>query len=130
MPNDNLSILMRRISTEASILDIHGDLNATSENHLMDAYALTSSNSTHFIILNMSELEYMNSSGIGLLARLLVRVRRQNQELLAYGLSDYYRQIFELTRLNESIHVYAGEREALKAASNGASGDRRIAPAR
>jgi anti-anti-sigma factor len=68
------------------------------------------------IILNFSGLEYMNSSGIGLLVTLLIRVNRQKQKLLAYGLSEHYRQIFELTRLNEAIGIYATEAEALSAA--------------
>ena len=45
----------------------------------------------------------MNSSGIGLLVTLLVRANRNRQRMLAYGLSDHYRQIFELTRLDEAI---------------------------
>ena len=58
------------------------------------------------MILNFSGLEYMNSGGIGLLVTLLVRANRQKQRLLAYGLTDHYRQIFELTRLDEAIGIY------------------------
>jgi anti-sigma B factor antagonist len=47
---------------------------------------------------------------------LLIRANRQNQRLLAYGLSEHYRQIFELTRLNEAIAIYDNEEEALAAA--------------
>jgi anti-sigma B factor antagonist len=53
-----------------------------------------------------------------LLVTLLVRANRQKQRLLAYGLSDHYRQIFELTRLNEAIAIYTSEDEA-KAAISG-----------
>ena len=48
----------------------------------------------------------MNSGGIGLLVTLLVRANRQKQRLLAFGLNDHYRQIFELTRLDEAIGIY------------------------
>jgi anti-sigma B factor antagonist len=57
----------------------------------------------------------MNSSGIGLLVTMLIRVQRQKQKLLAYGLSEHYQQIFELTRLNEAIGIYGSEAEALAA---------------
>ena len=53
---------------------------------------------------------------IGLLVTLLIRTQRQKQRLLAYGLSEHYQQIFELTRLNEAITIYNGEGEALAAA--------------
>ena len=67
------------------------------------------------MILNFTGLEYMNSGGIGLLVTLLVRANRQSQRLLAYGLNDHYRQIFELTRLDEAIGIHADEADALAA---------------
>jgi anti-sigma B factor antagonist len=46
---------------------------------------------------------------------MLIRVQRQKQQLLAYGLSEHYQQIFELTRLNEAIGIYEDEASALTA---------------
>jgi anti-sigma B factor antagonist len=83
----------------------------------MDAYTQASTQNVRAIVLNFDKLEYMNSSGIGLLVTLLIRVNRQKQRLLAYGLSEHYRHIFQLTRLNEAIGLYASEAEALAAAS-------------
>jgi anti-sigma B factor antagonist len=83
----------------------------------MDAYARASTGQTRAIILNFAGLEYMNSGGIGLLVTLLVRANRQKQRLLAYGLNEHYRQIFELTRLDEAIGLHADEQAALAAAA-------------
>ena len=58
----------------------------------------------------------MNSSGIGLIVTLLIRVNRQKQRLLAFGLSEHYQHIFELTRLNDAIKTYDNESTALAAA--------------
>ena len=70
---------------------------------------------TRAVSLDFSALEYMNSGGIGLLVTLLVRANRAKQQLLACGLNDHYRQIFELTRLDEAIAIFADEAEALAA---------------
>ena len=35
---------------------------------------------------------------------------------MAYGLSDHYRQIFELTRLDEAVGIHDSEQSALDAA--------------
>ncbi len=67
------------------------------------------------IVLNFTDLDYMNSGGIGLLVTLLVRAQRQRQRVLAFGLSDHYRQIFELTRLDEASPSTTTEDEALAA---------------
>jgi anti-sigma B factor antagonist len=64
----------------------------------------------------------MNSGGIGMLVTLLVRANRQRQQLLAFGLNDHYRQIFELTRLDEAIGIHANEADALAAAGERRAG--------
>lgn len=109
------TITIRRAST-AAILDLHGDITTSSEQALMDAYAQASANGTRCVMLNFTNLAYMNSGGIGLLVTLLIRANRARQRLLAYGLSDHYRQIFELTRLNDAIGIYDNEAAALRAA--------------
>ena len=98
----------------ASIVDIKGDVTAGSEPVLMQAYESVGDSKS--IVLNFSELDYMNSGGIGLLVTLLVRANRQSQQLMAFGLSDHYRQIFELTRLDEAVGIHDSEKEALAAA--------------
>jgi anti-sigma B factor antagonist len=47
---------------------------------------------------------------------MLVRAQRRNQALLAYGLSDHYRHILHLTRLDDTIAMHGSESEALAAA--------------
>jgi len=95
-------------------VDIRGDVTAASEDVLMGAY--DDVGDARAIILNFTELSYMNSGGIGLLVTLLVRAQRRSQQLLAFGLSDHYRQIFELTRLDEAVGIHDTESEALAAA--------------
>ncbi len=116
MPQANVVMTVRKISATTSIIDIEGEVSAFAEDVLMEAYTEASTPTTRNIILNFSRLEYMNSSGIGLLVTLLIRVNRQKQRLLAYGLSDHYRRIFELTRLNEAIGIYDTEADVLTVA--------------
>jgi anti-sigma B factor antagonist len=108
-------LTVRSINPQASVVDIKGDITAAAEAPLMEAYSQASSTGARAIILNFSGLDYMNSSGIGLLVTLLVRTNRQKQKLLACGLSEHYQQIFELTRLNEAIGIFGSEAEALAA---------------
>src|SRR3954451_23437325 len=106
MPHTDVTMNVRLVTPRTSIIDISGEVNAFAETALTDAYARASTPTTTNIILNFSELEYMNSSGIGLLVTFLIRANRQKQRLLAYGLSEHYKQIFELTRLNEAISIF------------------------
>jgi anti-sigma B factor antagonist len=116
MSEMKITVTVRRIGTRVGILDIQGDVSASAEKALMDAYIQVEAPAIRTIVLNFTHMGYMNSSGIGLLVTLLIRINRQKQRLLAYGLSDHYRHIFELTRLNDVIHLYDTEADALNAA--------------
>ncbi len=113
MPEATATFEVRRHGP-ASIVDIRGDVTAGSEAVLMTAYE--EAGDAKAIVLNFTDLAYMNSGGIGLLVTLLVRANRHSQQLLAYGLSDHYRQIFELTRLDEAVGIHDTESDALAAA--------------
>jgi anti-sigma B factor antagonist len=107
---------VRKVNDHVSVIDIHGEVTAAAENALMDAYTQSGSQ-VRAVVLNFGDLQYMNSSGIGLLVTLLIRINRHKQRLLVYGLSDHYRQIFDLTRLDEAIGIHSTESDALAAAA-------------
>ncbi len=113
--HSDVSLKVRNTDSQTSIIDIKGEVSAFAEDELMMAYSEASQNGAQVIVLNFTDLDYMNSSGIGLLVTLLIRANRQGHQLLAYGLSPHYRRVFELTRLNEAIRVYDDEIAALAA---------------
>jgi anti-sigma B factor antagonist len=116
MAEVNVTMKVRVINPKISVIDISGDLNREAEGPLMAAYAEAADSSTRVVIFNFSGLDFMNSGGIGLIVTLLIRMNRQKQHMLAYGLSEHYQHIFELTRLNEAIGIYDSEVAAAAAA--------------
>jgi anti-sigma B factor antagonist len=101
-------------SGSTAILRISGEITGGSEATLMGAYG--EAGEAKSIVLDFANLEYMNSGGIGLLVTLLVRTQRAGQKLLAVGLSEHYKQILALTRLDEAIDIHDDEGAALAAA--------------
>lgn len=118
----NVKVRVRKAGDRACVIDIGGELTAFAEDTLMTAYN-QGCHDVLSVILNFSQLEYMSSSGIGLLVTLLIRAQRQQQRLFACGLSDHYTNILELTRLNEAIVVHTSEAEALSAAAAAAQAE-------
>jgi anti-sigma B factor antagonist len=112
-----IRVLVRQAEGDTCILEVHGELTTFAEERLMAAYNEACDRNVRNILLNFDGLEYMSSSGIGLLVTLLIRAQRQQKRLLACGLSDHYRHIFELTRLDEAISVHPDEASALAAAA-------------
>jgi anti-sigma B factor antagonist len=110
------SLHVRAAGPGVSVIEIAGEVTRDSDPALQDAYQRAADGATA-IVLSFDKLEYMNSSGIGLLVTLLVRAQRNSQQILAYGLTDHYREIFELTRLDEVISIHETEQAALLAAT-------------
>lgn len=113
MMQANVTVELRRPTDAIAVIDITGEINAFAEPQLMDAYTRATDEGARAIILNFAGLDYMNSSGIGLLVTLLIRANRAKVRLLAVELKEHYRHIFELTKLNEAVKIYDTEADAL-----------------
>lgn len=107
---------VRQPFSGVAVIDIRGELTAGSADPLAEAYQQVANRSIRTVVLSFKDLQYMNSSGIGLIVTLLIRAKRNSQRVFAAELSDHYRQIFDVTRLVEAISVFHTETEALAAA--------------
>lgn len=107
---------VRQPAPGVAVVDVRGDVTPAVEPALVDAYA-AASDAARAVVLNFDELGYMNSGGIGLLVMLVVRAQREERRFLACGLSDHYRQILALTRLDEAIEIHETEADAVSAAA-------------
>jgi anti-sigma B factor antagonist len=97
-----------------SVITLHGEINAFAEDALNAAYADAESHNPDVILLNFSDVDYINSTGIALIVSLLARARKSHRQLLACGLSEHYVEIFNITRLADFMTVYPDETSALK----------------
>jgi anti-sigma B factor antagonist len=111
----NVEMDVRKVNPAASVIDIRGTVTASAEDLFLAAFEEASKDGVNNIVLNFEEMEYMNSSGIGLLVTFLIRARRSEKRLMVVGLNQHYRKLFELTRLNEAVEIYPTEAEALAA---------------
>jgi len=102
-----------RHQPRVAIIDLHGEINAFAEDVLNKAYAEAESRRAEVILLNFSDVDYINSTGIALIVSLLARARKSKRRLLACGLSDHYVEIFQITRLVDFMSVFPDEKSAL-----------------
>ena len=96
-----------------AIIDLHGEINAQAEAALNAAYTEAEGRNPESILLNFSDVDYINSTGIALIVSLLARARAAHRRLLACGLSEHYVEIFTITRLADFMTVFPDESSAL-----------------
>jgi anti-anti-sigma factor len=102
-----------RHQSRVSIIDLHGQIDAFAHETLHGAYAEASTAEPVAILLNCSAVDYINSMGISLIVGLLMQARAAGRRLLTCGLSEHYREIFQITRLADFIRVFPDEASAL-----------------
>jgi anti-anti-sigma factor len=117
MPPANQPEASVRQEPGGAVLDLRGEINGFAQEALDAAYTEAEAQDSQAILLNFEGVDYINSTGIALIVGLLARARASKRRLLAYGLSDHYIEIFEITRLSDFVSVYPDEQSALSEAS-------------
>jgi anti-anti-sigma factor len=90
---------------ELATIELHGDINVGAEAGLGAAYAEATGLDASSILLDFADTEYINSTGIALIVRLLADARRDRRDVRAAGLSPHYVEIFRITRLSDYMHI-------------------------
>jgi anti-anti-sigma factor len=87
------------------VIALAGELNASAREALDGAYAEATAQGPDHVVLDFSRADYINSTGIAVIVGLLAQARAQAIEIRARGLSDHYREIFEITRLSDFMTI-------------------------
>jgi anti-anti-sigma factor len=98
-----------------AIIRLAGEIDGFADEPLRQAFAAATAAPERpaALLLHLGSVEYINSSGIGVLVSLLMLARQAGLPVLACGLSDHYRHIFEITRLAQFIQHFPDEATAL-----------------
>jgi anti-anti-sigma factor len=126
MSTEHLEVSVRH-SPGVAVVDLHGEINGFGEEALNAGYSEAEAKDPEVIVLNFEGVDYINSTGIALIVSLLARARASKRRLLAYGLSDHYLEIFNVTRLSDFMGLYPDEESAMSEAyvSSGEAQDER-----
>jgi anti-sigma B factor antagonist len=116
MPAKHLEASVRQ-ERGGTILDLRGEINGFAQETLNAAYAEAEAKDPGAILLNFEGVDYIDSAGIVLIGHLIAKARASKRRLLAYGLSDHYVEIFDITRLSDFVSVFPDEVSALSGPS-------------
>jgi anti-anti-sigma factor len=89
--------------SERARIALRGRIDREGDTALAEASSRATALGAPIIELNFGEVDYINSTGIALIVRLLAEARRDHREVRARGLSEHYREIFRITRLSDFV---------------------------
>lgn len=90
-----------RHEADGARIILTGRIDRDGDAAMTDAYAQARTTGFGPIILDFNGTDYINSTGIALIVRLLAEARRDGRPVQARGLSEHYREIFRITRLSD-----------------------------
>jgi len=70
------------------------------------------------VVLELAEVTYLDSGGLGTVVRILGRLRARRGDLKICQVPPFIREVLKVTNLLGVLHPYASEREALEAFSD------------
>ncbi|HSJ19715.1 MAG TPA: STAS domain-containing protein [Nocardioidaceae bacterium] len=99
-----------------AVIDLAGDVDTRAESALDLAWDDAVRQDPDAVVLNFSDTGYINSTGIALIVGLLAKARGRGLPIRAFGLSQHYREIFEITRLADFLSIQHDEQSAVHSA--------------
>ena len=102
-----------RWNRKTAIVNVAGEIDLNTSSAFQQGLLGVLDESPRRIVVNLSGVSYMDSSGVASLVKLLSRVRRNGTSLRLCGLNERVRGVFEITRLDSVFEIYDGENEAL-----------------
>ena len=97
-----------------AVVDLPPQIDSTAEHALNGAYATAADHGSKTVLLNFGGVEFLSSTGIALIVGILARARKDGRAISASGLSDHYKEIFEITRLADFMTLFVDENSALR----------------
>jgi anti-sigma B factor antagonist len=103
-----------RHDNKTTIFDVSGDIDfANSPEVRRTVLREIRENRTPRVVLNLSKVRYIDSSGVASLIEGLKASRDLGSRFVLFGLSNSAREVLHLSRLSKVFEIYENEEQAL-----------------
>lgn len=105
-----------RLLSHSMILDVQGDLTKQAEETLLHLreWEQGLDGQRPFLIINLTQVPYINSAGIALLIRLVRSGIKGSFQTFAYGVTPHYEKLFRMVGLTDYVMIYPDEYAVLQ----------------
>ena len=111
---DNSLKEVRRLG-EATVVVLQGDVDLHHSPDLHARLVEIAAQRPRRLLLDLTEVPYMDSSGVGTLVEVFRRVTAYKGKLVLFGLSSRVRSVFEITKLDRFFTICESENQAIEA---------------
>jgi anti-anti-sigma factor len=94
-----------------TVLELSGILDGIRGNELRRQMSGVLANGSDIVLLDMKEVNFIDSSGLGALVSAAQMMRNANGKLFVCSISDQVRMLFELTKMDRIFKSFADQEE-------------------
>lgn len=87
------------------LVSVSGELDLYTAPELKQVVEPVAASGEHDLIIDLSELSYMDSTGLGIFVGTLKDLNKHNKELHVLGVNDRILKLFEITGLRDLMYV-------------------------
>lgn len=107
-----MDISLKEVGNGA-VLSLNGRLDLTSGAALKQEVKKLFERNITTIHLNLAKVDFINSSGLGVLVSIMKEVRVTKGRLTLSDLASYVQEIFDITQLSHIFEIFDTEQDAL-----------------
>jgi anti-sigma B factor antagonist len=107
--------IKKRLASNVVILDLSGRL-WILDLPLRELMNGMLSENQRFFVLNLTDVDYIDSSGLGQLISIWTSIRNKNGHMTVLGPNKRIQRLFDITRLNTIFEILETEPEAIQKA--------------
>lgn len=102
---------------ENAVIRVSGDVDLSTSPEMRKAIARLGKKKVPLIVVNLEDVEYMDSSGVATLVEGMQLTGQYEGAFRIACLNQGVREVFELARLDRVFDIYDSEKEALEASA-------------
>ncbi len=102
-----------RTESGVAVVDVEGEVDIHGTPHLRDTLTELVKRASAKVVVNMARVNYIDSSGLGVLVGAMKEAGKTGGKLVLAGLTREVRTVFDLTRLARFFEIYDDAATAL-----------------
>ncbi len=100
-----------RIVGRATVLDVHGQIRGNEVGEFKAFVRSCLKAGQRDLVVNLADVQFIDSSGVGMLIHLLQEVRSQGGDIRLLNLSEDIHDLFEMVAIDRLFQILSGEQE-------------------
>jgi anti-sigma B factor antagonist len=112
-PSPNAPVREIRWVGRIAVAAVRGDIDLSRSVEFQQQLLLLLDDKPQRVVVDLTEVPYMDSSGVASLVKVLSRARKIGATLVLVGLSARVQSLFQITRLDSVFSIMPTEKEAL-----------------